>query len=434
MSPPLIHDVPVLGIFTTAFADSFAGVIWSQPTPEEMKEAFDKIDFHHTGKIDKTGVAEALRSLDKAERQVQKLVDSMAEEEVDLEGFMALVVPGPLPWSYTIGPFPMLNHEKIFDTPVLGPILNTTNDTVAQPVDNSLRSYRKTIYPAQDHHMKMIFLDADADKSGRLDRAEIPFAMRKFYKTEDEIKNSLEELKNELSLYEFKKLIRGPKYTPSVVNYVPAVGPALSTNLLAAFSDDIPEEDQMEAFEYIDKDKSGKIDKTEVADLLRELGKSDMEVQRMIDNLHEEELEFEGFKDFVQTALYRPYVTEVKGIPVPNPSKIHDVPLVGNVTATAHDTVVEGVSWLVHIHKSFHALPEDELKAKFEEFDTDKDGKVSRKEIAKALRQLHFTEREICDMRDAIERDAITFPEFVHLVKTGYVEVPGFIAPASKPV
>jgi len=63
-------------------------------------------------------------------------------------------------------------------------------------------------------------------------------------------------------MYEFKKIVRGPKYSPSVVNYVPMVGPALATNLLSAFDDDLPEEDQKEAFEYIDKKKTGTLDKT----------------------------------------------------------------------------------------------------------------------------------------------------------------------------
>mmetsp|Transcript_85732 Transcript_85732/g.227818 ORF Transcript_85732/g.227818 Transcript_85732/m.227818 type:complete len:436 (-) Transcript_85732:127-1434(-) len=423
---PILHDVPIVGIFTSAVADSFTGLLWSPPSEDELKEVFDKQDTGRTGKLDRSGVADALRELDKSERQVQKIVDVMSEEEVDMEGFKELVVPSALPWSWHLGGvFPLPNHEKIFDTPVIGPILNATNDTLAQPVDNSLRAWRRGTYPASDHRMQMMFLEADADNSGRLDKQEIPQAMRRFFKTEYEIKCARDALEADVNLYEFKKMIRGAKYTPSVVNYVPMVGPALATNLLAAFDDDVPEDDQREAFEYIDKSKNGKLDKTDIAELLRELGKSELQIEKMVALLDEEELDFEGFKDFLQNGRSRRYIKTVSGYSVPNPAKVHDLPLVGTFTSLAQDTLVDAYSWTAGAGWKFlNKMEEEELKEKFEELDCDKDGSLTKKEVAKGLRELGMNEYDIKCCRDALTKEFVTFPEFCRVVWTGEADPP----------
>jgi len=423
---PLVHDVPIVGIFTTAFVDGFTGLIFQPPTEEEIKEAFGKADARRAGKLDKTGVADAIRNLDKSERQVQKIVDAMEEEETDFEGFKNMVAPGPHPWSWQLGGvLPLPNHEKILDTPVLGNVLATTNEALAVPVDNTLRNWRRITYPPADHHMKMIFAQADADHSGRLDKSEVPVAMRNYFKTEWEIKNTLDELTNDICLYEFKKMIRGPKYSPSVVNYVPMVGPALATNLLSAFDDDVPEDDQQEAFEYLDQSKNGMLDKSEIADLFRELGKSELEVQKLVDDLPAEELDFKAFKEFMAEARSRNYLTSLSGYPVPNPAKVHDLPLIGTCTQLTQDIVVDTYQWTAGAAYKLLGKTEDaDLRKAFDELQKDRSGKISKKECAKGLRALGLSERDIKYMRENLELDPMTFDEFKTYVTTGAVATP----------
>jgi len=428
----IIHDVPVVGIFTSAIADS----IWSTPTPEEMKEAFNKVDFHHSGTIDRSGVAEALRLLEKSERQVQKLMDQMEPDTdtLDLEGFQKVAVPGPQPWTWELGGvLPVPNHAKILDTPLLGPILNLTQDSMAQPIDSGLRSWRKTIYSPSDHAMKVIFLDADSDKNGKLDKQELPNAMRKLYKTEKEIKQSIEDMDHDLTFFEFKRLIRGVKYSPSNVNYVPMVGAALATNLLAAFDDDVPEEDQKEAFEYIDKSKNGKLDKTEVADLLRELGKSEMEIQKLIDYMPAEELDFEAFTNWWRSGLSRPLMTNVSGYRLPNPAKVHDLPIIGTCTSLTQDFLVDSYGWTAGAAvKTLNMMTPEELKKYYEELDTEKKGVVSMKRIAKAFRESGMSEYDIKWHRDSCSKDEVTLEEFMRLMRIGQVEDPDVKPPAAE--
>mmetsp|Transcript_72044 Transcript_72044/g.166893 ORF Transcript_72044/g.166893 Transcript_72044/m.166893 type:complete len:453 (+) Transcript_72044:50-1408(+) len=416
----VIHDVPIIGVFTTSFRDGFDGLIWSHPTSQEIEEAFNAAK-GLDGKLNRTGVAQALRLLGKAERQLQNLVDYMPEDELDLAGFTELVVPAPQPWTYEVGPVPVPNLGKVLEVPVLGHTLNMTNYLLAMPTDGFLRSFRRTTYPANDHIMKQVFLSADSEHSSKLDKGELASALRKFYKTESEVKTVLDALKDEVSLYEFKKLVRGPKYSPSVVNYVPMVGPALATNLLSVFDSDLPEEDQMEAFEYIDRSKNGKLDKTEVADLLRELGKSETEVQKLVDAMPSEELDLEGFKEFLQTAGTRHWLTSVYGVPVPNPAKVHDTPLVGSFTSFAQDVVVDTYDWTAgSAVKYFKSVSDDSLKATFDQFDEHRTGMVSKKEVSKGLRSLGMTEREISRLRDGMgDKEKLDLEEFKRLVRTG---------------
>jgi len=342
---PWMHDVPVLGVVTTSFSDAFAGLLWEDVTSEELQTAFKKLDVNRSGKLDRAEVADALRLVGKSERQVQKLVDLMPEETLDLPSFQELVHPKPLPWAWQWGPLTLPNHHKILDTPWLGNTLLMANDLVTLPFDGTLRSFRKSCYPASDANMAELFTVFDVDHSGKLDKKEIASALRHYFKTESEVKYILDSMHGDVCLYDFKKMIRGPKYSPSLLNHVPILGPAVDSNVLCIFSGDIPEEDEREAFEYIDCNGKGKLDKAGVANVLRELGYSEHQVQKLIRVMPGEDLDLEGLRALPSKAAYHPPTVEAWGVHVPNPAKFHEVPVFGNVTSLVQDVVVDSYDW-----------------------------------------------------------------------------------------
>merc|ERR1712187_834718 len=59
---------------------------------------------------------------------------------------------------------------------------------------------------------------------------------------------------------------------------------------------EIETKDIWEAYHHIDHDKKGVLDLAEVADVLRELGKSEREIQRLLSSVPEKQLNFESFQ------------------------------------------------------------------------------------------------------------------------------------------
>lgn len=409
-----IHDVPIVGVLTTSITDSWRGLLWSHPTDEELREAFDQIDTNRNGTLDKTEIADGLRHLGRSERQVQKLIDMMSSQELDFDGFKELVKPAPRPWTTMLGKVPLPNPGKIYDTPVIGNTLHTIGDMCAQPFDNSMRSVWRAQAPTSDERLANTFKHLDTRNAGTLNKKQLAKALRAWGQTEAEIKAALDGInEDEVTLHTFKILVRGKKFQPSKMNYVPIVGPAIANNIIDQCNDDYDEEDLQEVFDFFDPKKTGKLDKSDVADALWELGKSDQQVQGYVDSMEDqEELDFNGFTDLLQPKR-RPYLTEVKGVTVPNVGKVHDVPVLGSVTLIAQDMAFEAYDWTAGVlSRRLSRLTDEQLKEKFDEWDTDQSGALSGKEIAKVLRSFGQSERQIKNMRTSTASKNITFEEF----------------------
>jgi len=410
----VLHDVPILGIMTSAFSDTFNGMLCCNPSQEEMRDAFGVIDTNKDGKLDKTEIAAALRHLGYSERQIQKFVDSIPPAELDYDGFVELVHKDWRPWTYSLGPVPVPNHEKVLDVPVLGHTLGFVGDLVAQPTDNTLRSSWRYFHPKTEATLESAFKRTDTRGSGRISKGEVAAALRRWGHREAEIAGTLDSMKEEdISFYDFKLLVRGPRFSPSSLNYVPVLGPALVHNVTSTFEEDIPATEEMrEAFEYIDKRRSGKLGKTGIAETLRELGTSEVMVQRYIDSMEEEELDFDGFLQLLEPKS-RPVLTELKGVPLPNPAKIHDVPLVGTVTELVQDVGLETYDWTIGAgFRAFASYTDNELQEKFDEIDTSHSGRLDRTEISNVLRKLGKTERQIKRAYDEMGEHKMSFDEF----------------------
>jgi len=106
----------------------------------------------------------------------------------------------------------------------------------------------------------------------------------------------------------------------------------------------------------------------------------------------------------------RPYLTEVCGYGVPNPAKVHDVPIIGTATKLTQDVCRDTYDWtLGACFRNFSSLPKDEVKAKFDEFDNNpKNGKLSKKELHRLMRDLGKKEWEIKRVHDQMTKKEYT--------------------------
>lgn len=420
LAPARVHDVPVVGWFTSAAADSFAGLVQAAVQPEDVRNAFHAVDASGRGKLDRTGVADALRCLGKAERQVQKLVDATATDELDLPAFQELVLPGPKPWLASWGSIPVPNVGKIIDVPVLGNSLCMIGDLVAQPVDSLHRSAWRAFHPsanATEAILREQFQRVDKEGSGTMNRCELAVALRQWGQTEIEIKEKLDaSVGEELSFYEFKKLVRGPKYEHSVVSYVPFAGPALAAHVVGHHVEEIPDRDLRDAFDHIDRksDRSGKLDRTDICDVLRELAIPEPTIQNLVQGMEEEEVDFQGFAALLRPTS-EPFFTDLGGVPLPNPAKIHDVPGLGSAASVVRDATKDTYRWTVGAgYKAWtmHSCSDEELKAKFDELDAEGQGLLTKRQLAVGLRSLGLSERQIQEMRDSVGDSVINWSTF----------------------
>merc|ERR1712039_156750 len=93
---------------------------------------------------------------------------------------------------------------------------------------------------------------------------------------------------------------------------------------------------------------------------------------------------------------YLHWIGESRPVPIPNPAKVHDIPVVGNATLLVQDMLVDSYSWTAGAAYKYYRGRDDEvLKAKFDEMDMSKNGRLSKKEVANALRELDMTEWQI---------------------------------------
>jgi Ca2+-binding EF-hand superfamily protein len=394
-----VHDVPIIGVFTKSFTDGFGGAIWEGPAEEQVHTAFDTADKAKKGKLDQNGVAAALRELEKSERQITCEVRNMDEAGVDFDQFKEIAAP---------------KHAYV---PVVGNIFNAA--------DSFLRESMDTIFmplcapTPDDQALKKLFNVIDSGGTGNMDKDGLSKGLRKLWFTEAQIKDKVEQSKEGMSLYEFRQMLLGDRYYPSFIDNIPLVGPALHGHLVPY--SEIPHEHIREAFDHIDTNHDGKIDKTEVGDVLRELGRSEFQIQRLVDSMPGPEMDFEAFCELYEepdegrASLH--WVGEK--VPVPNLAKIHDVPVIGKVTNVAQDLVVDTLQGTVGNYCRHFVMggaqieAEEAVRKQFQEFAAEHDGKLNDKQVAILLRSMGRSEYQIKFFRDQMEdKSSIELNEF----------------------
>jgi Ca2+-binding EF-hand superfamily protein len=220
--------------------------------------------------------------------------------------------------------------------------------------------------------------------------------------------------KEELNFEEFKLLVKPPSLIPSApklsaVHDVPVLGlltSALADNLNSSFGlGNASDEELRAAFKRMDTDGSGTLDKGEIAEAMRGMGKSEREIQKLVSAMPSEEMTFVEFRDLLRPKKREMLTTTTIGgvsIKVPNIEKIHDVPLVGAVTGLA----AGALSGALDAFGNFGDMSDSELKAVFDKIDTDRSGLLDKKEIGQALREAKKSERDIKQMLDRCKHNA----------------------------
>lgn len=142
--------------------------------------------------------------------------------------------------------------------------------------------------------MKAAFAKVDVGNTGFLDKSRIREAMKDLGKQDDEIALLLSQIPSDFLDFEaFKDLIRLAARTTNIMKPVEVA--AQFASLFQADTDDA----LRAAFDDVDKDGNGLLDRREIADALRGAGKVEKEVQGFLDSMWQEELDFEGFRELV---------------------------------------------------------------------------------------------------------------------------------------
>jgi len=423
------HDVPGVGYLTVAFSDSFNGLLGCNPSEEELEATFGKLDTDKNGLLDMNEAADAMRTLGYSERQVQGLMDSWpgdrekGKARLDLVSFKTLMVrpsrPYTIPCDVLGYEVPVPNPGKVLDTPVLGETMTMTGDIIARPYDDFCRGSFRCLNSPSDNMLLETFYELDKKKTGRINLADFATGMRHWGISETSIKTAVEAAKSDtIGIHEFKKAIRGPKFARGYIEHVPLVGSPISDNL--TFEHEWTDEDVREVFcMYGDgKDLTSPLDKTQAAEALRELGLSEFNVQKKIDSVDEDSIDYAAFK----ALLEEPRITwtkDVFGFPAPNPGKLFDVPVVGTVASLTTDVAVESVDWTVGaIGRNFVRVSEEDLQAAFKEADPDKDGKIDKLAVGKVMRATGHKEWQIKSTLSELTTNKLTMSELMELIPT----------------
>merc|ERR1712028_267047 len=93
------------------------------------------------------------------------------------------------------------------------------------------------------------------------------------------------------------RLMAKPPKKANPIHNIPGLG-AFTAAFAGNFST-MTDAELRDAFNKIDVDKSGLLDKTEIEDALKVCGKSDREITTMVDSMIEEAVDFEGFLKMV---------------------------------------------------------------------------------------------------------------------------------------
>uniref|UniRef100_A0A7S1A2L0 EF-hand domain-containing protein n=1 Tax=Noctiluca scintillans TaxID=2966 RepID=A0A7S1A2L0_NOCSC len=212
MAVAAMHDVPILGHFTLAAHQNFGGLFGG--TPQDEEAAFRKMDVKGTGLVDKHELADALREMGKSEREIQQLLDTVTDHELNLEQFKELVSPSPQPYFHNVD-VPMVgskvtvpNLRKAHDVPVLGVVTKGADTLTFSSVNNASTAFGVMWGNYSEEQLRSKFNELDVEGSGTLNKREIAKALRGTDHSEAEISKLLGSLnKDGLNFEEFKNLV-----------------------------------------------------------------------------------------------------------------------------------------------------------------------------------------------------------------------------------
>jgi Ca2+-binding EF-hand superfamily protein len=465
-----MHDHPLMGHATSFFSDSLGGSLGlGKMTDEEIDACFKKIDTKGQGFLDKCEIGDALRHHGKSEKEVQRFIDQMEEDQLSLEEFRAMCKGKPQKMTHDIGGVTVPNLAKVHDVPFLGGFTSAIHNTVKEGGHQVAgHALGDAWHNLGDDQLKAKFNEADEDQTGSLDAKGVAKALRKLKVQETKIKDCKDAMgDSQVNFNDFRTLVRNKVAGKGHIHDHPVLGHAtgfLQDSFHGAMGpmgfDKMSEAELQTAFQKMDTKGQGFLDKGEIHDALHDHGLPDRDIDHILEGMDEETLDFEGFKQLVKGGKPQPTHHEVPvpgigfAMPVPNVAKIHEIPVAGGITGALHKSV-KGVHGTIHKHtealpvaggvvgamkgpmsgcplkgltstamggaftSAFGKMTDAELHAKFDEIDTEKLGKLNQKEVAAALRKLKLKESDIKTVTMKIGDQLIDFEGFKALCHQG---------------
>ena len=201
-----------------------------------------------------------------------------------------------------------------------------------------------------DEKLDEIFRMIDSDGSGSLDKQEIATAMSHLGKSDEEVRKVVGGMtKEQINFDEFKEML----VPPSMLSKMK--GMKLFSNAFGGMlGGDLSDAKLREAFDRIDNDGSGTLEKGELIWALRELNKNDTQISELLGSIEKESLSFADFAELVR----------------PPPSQL---------------SVMRGA--LVGVLGSGR-VDDQQLMAAFNKLDMNSDGILSKNELSHALREM----------------------------------------------
>jgi len=209
-----MHDHPVAGHFTSFLSDCGSGLGGplglGKMTDEEIDACFKKIDTKGQGFLDKCEIADALRHHGKSEKEVQRYIDNMEEDQLSLEEFRALCKGKPQKMTHDIGGVTVPNLAKVHDIPVLGGFTSATHNLVKEG-GHAVAGHAvgDMWHNLGDDQLKAKFNQVDVDQTGMLDAKGVAKALRMLKVQEMKIKDIKDTMgDSSVSFNDFRNLVR----------------------------------------------------------------------------------------------------------------------------------------------------------------------------------------------------------------------------------
>ncbi|CAE7828193.1 unnamed protein product, partial [Symbiodinium sp. CCMP2456] len=229
----------------------------------KARSTFEKFDTDGFGQLlGREEIADALADYGKSPKQVESLVTGMPDDhELDLPGFLEVLADSP-----SSNPSPSASPSQ----------RASLLSRVSEHAGRRFTALSSLVSPGtSEEQLKAKFDEIDVDGSGCLSRQEVEAAFLQLGRSRAEVEHELNRwpLEDGVDFRTFRLMVKRPGSSSWLD--LPGIG--------------LKDGDLRDAFDVIDTDKSGQLmGREEIADALRELGKSQKQISRLVNDLPEE--------------------------------------------------------------------------------------------------------------------------------------------------
>jgi len=288
-----------------------------------------------------------------------------------------------------------------------------------------------------EEDLRKKFNEIDTDKSGWLGWEEMVAALRKFGRSDQEIREEMARIPGGKDCwidYARFKAMSKPPVKSSWIHGVPGVG-IFTSAVGGSLFGNMSGKDLEAFFHKMDVDESGFLDRREIQEALKQMGKSERQIQHTLEELPEEvQLNLKQFKDLVKPKPLLGALMEVmddvndgfdSGIAkVPAAPSLPSVPTVSLPEMPAMPTMpaIPGRA----LFASMGAMTDEQMRKKFDELDIDSSGKLNKIEMAIALRDMGKSAAEIEEELDFMAKPEMEFDDFKEMVRNPHQQEPEY--------